>query len=113
MPMIRAVMVTVVRLSVIMPSVVAPIIWPNYFPCLRLLSFLTKIIKELNRIFSGILTQVIVTGSKVFHEEPFPSRKHRQNPETREERKQRKYRYLYQVGPKHSNNFKTSSCHFL
>jgi hypothetical protein len=46
----------------------------------------------------GIITQIVVTGTRIYHEEQFPSRKHpRPKPETREERKQRKYRYLYQV----------------
>ncbi len=52
----------------------------------------------------GIITQIVVTGPRIYHEEQFPSRKHpRPKPETREERKQRKYRYLYQVNKQKRN----------
>lgn len=57
----------------------------------------------------GICTQCIVTGQGIYHEEQFSSRaataKQQRNrkPETREERKQRKYRYLYQVRTCHGD----------
>ena len=42
--------------------------------------------------------QVWLTKDGIYHEEQFPPIKRRRNKhETREERKQRKYRYLYQV----------------
>ena len=48
--------------------------------------------------FSGIITQIMVAGKGIYHEEQFPRVKRpRSKPESREERKQRKYRYLYQV----------------
>ena len=52
-----------------------------------------------NIFFSGIMLQVWLTKDGMYHEEQFPSLKHRANQkrESREERKQRKYRYLYQV----------------
>eukprot|EP00096_Caligus_rogercresseyi_P009789 TRINITY_DN3396_c0_g1_i1.p1 TRINITY_DN3396_c0_g1~~TRINITY_DN3396_c0_g1_i1.p1 ORF type:complete len:299 (-),score=56.89 TRINITY_DN3396_c0_g1_i1:361-1257(-) len=50
----------------------------------------------------GVFTQVLVTGNGTYHERPF-KRKSRGNPETREERKQRKYRYLYQVRTCHGD----------
>ena len=47
---------------------------------------------------TGLITQIIVTGKGIYHEEQFPRVKRpRSKPESREERKQRKYRYLYQV----------------
>ena len=47
---------------------------------------------------AGIILQVWLTKDGVYHEEQFPPIKRRRNKhETREERKQRKYRYLYQV----------------
>ena len=45
----------------------------------------------------GISIQIWLTRSGIYHEEQFPPLKHRHKPESREERKQRKYRYLYQV----------------
>ena len=49
-------------------------------------------------IISGIIIQILVAGKGIYHEEQFPRVKRpRAKPETREERKQRKYRYLYQV----------------
>ena len=40
----------------------------------------------------------MVAGKGIYHEEQFPRVKRpRSKPESREERKQRKYRYLYQV----------------
>ncbi|CAB4056492.1 unnamed protein product [Lepeophtheirus salmonis] len=50
----------------------------------------------------GFITQILVTGKGTYHERPF-ERKSRSNPETREERKQRKYRYLYQVRTCHGD----------
>ena len=44
-----------------------------------------------------MILQVWLTRGGTYHEEQFPPLKNRQKPETREERKQRKYRYLYQV----------------
>ena len=47
---------------------------------------------------AGIILQVWLTKDGIYHEEQFPPIKRRRNKhETREERKQRKYRYLYQV----------------
>ena len=47
----------------------------------------------------GIVLQVWLTKDGIYHEEQFPPIKRRRanKNETREERKQRKYRYLYQV----------------
>ena len=50
-----------------------------------------------------MLTQVLVTGKGTYHEKQFPplnagqQRRHQSKAETREERRQKKYRYLYQV----------------
>ena len=46
---------------------------------------------------SGICLQAWLTKDGIYHEEQFPPVKRRPKHETREERKQRKYRYLYQV----------------
>lgn len=48
------------------------------------------------------MIQIWLTKDGMYHEEQFPSLKHRaaQKRESREERKQRKYRYLYQVSIK-------------
>ena len=55
---------------------------------------------------SGIITQIMVAGKGVYHEEQFPRVKRpRSKPESREERKQRKYRYLYQVSLFHIHPF--------
>jgi len=52
----------------------------------------------------GTTLQIWLTGSGIYHEEQFPPLKHtRHKPETREERKQRKYRYLYQVRTCHGD----------
>lgn len=51
----------------------------------------------------GIITQSLVTGKGIYHEQQFPPRKQRGKTETREERKQRKYRYLYQVRTCHGD----------
>jgi len=52
----------------------------------------------------GITIQILVAGKGIYHEEQFPRVKRpRANPETREERKQRKYRYLYQVRTCHGD----------
>ena len=47
-----------------------------------------------------MLTQILVTGKGTYHEKQFPpisSRNRRPKPESREERRVKKYRYLYQV----------------
>lgn len=54
-------------------------------------------------LFLGIITQILVTGQGIYHEEQFPQRKHRLKNETREERKQRKYKYLYQIRTCHGD----------
>jgi len=52
----------------------------------------------------GIIIQILVAGKGIYHEEQFPRVKRpRAKPETREERKQRKYRYLYQVRTCHGD----------
>jgi len=52
----------------------------------------------------GIILQVWLTKDGIYHEEQFPPIKRRRNKhETREERKQRKYRYLYQVRTCHGD----------
>jgi len=52
----------------------------------------------------GIITQIMVAGKGIYHEEQFPRVKRpRSKPESREERKQRKYRYLYQVRTCHGD----------
>lgn len=51
----------------------------------------------------GISIQIWLTRSGIYHEEQFPPLKHRHKPESREERKQRKYRYLYQVRTCHGD----------
>jgi len=53
----------------------------------------------------GITIQILVAGKGIYHEEQFPrvKRPRTANPETREERKQRKYRYLYQVRTCHGD----------
>jgi len=56
----------------------------------------------------GLITQCVVTGKGIYHEKQFSSRgttaaKRNRKPETREERKQRKYRYLYQVRTCHGD----------
>lgn len=51
----------------------------------------------------GIIIQVWLTRKGTYHEEQFPPLKNRHKPETREERKQRKYRYLYQVRTCHGD----------
>jgi len=53
---------------------------------------------------AGIILQVWLTKDGIYHEEQFPPIKRRRNKhETREERKQRKYRYLYQVRTCHGD----------
>ena len=61
------------------------------------------------KCLTGICSQCVVSGNGIYHEEQFSSRRaatnggvnakrgNRSKPESREERKQRKYRYLYQV----------------
>lgn len=53
----------------------------------------------------GVLTQSLVTGKGTYHEQQFPPRRRSKSrkPETREERKQQKYRYLYQVRTCHGD----------
>jgi len=63
----------------------------------------------------GICSQCVVSGNGIYHEEQFSSRRaatngggnskrgNRSKPESREERKQRKYRYLYQVRTCHGD----------
>lgn len=53
----------------------------------------------------GIIIQILVAGKGVYHEEQFPRVKRPRSgkPESREERKQRKYRYLYQVRTCHGD----------
>ena len=48
--------------------------------------------------FSGIFIQIWLTYGGTYHEEQFPPLRRQKKHESREERKQRKYRYLYQVG---------------
>ncbi|TRY78762.1 hypothetical protein TCAL_09462 [Tigriopus californicus] len=52
----------------------------------------------------GIIIQSLVTGRGTYHEKQFPPpNQRRPKAETREERKQRKYRYLYQVRTCHGD----------
>lgn len=56
----------------------------------------------------GLASQCVVTGKGIYHEQQFARQrmqnaKNRRKPETREERKQRKYRYLYQVRTCHGD----------
>jgi len=51
----------------------------------------------------GICLQAWLTKDGIYHEEQFPPVKRRPKHETREERKQRKYRYLYQVRTCHGD----------
>jgi len=57
----------------------------------------------------GLVTQCVVTGNGIYHEQQFSTRRvnakqrSRKPTETREERKQRKYRYLYQVRTCHGD----------
>ena len=46
-----------------------------------------------------MLTQILVTGKGTYHEKQFPplNSRRRPKPESREERRVKKYRYLYQV----------------
>ena len=47
-----------------------------------------------------MVTQILVTGKGTYHEKQFPPlnhNRHRPKPESREERRVKKYRYLYQV----------------
>ena len=50
-------------------------------------------------VISGMLTQILVTGKGTYHEKQFPplNSRRRPKPESREERRVKKYRYLYQV----------------
>ena len=58
----------------------------------------TKIFDDFFFIFViGICLQAWLTKDGIYHEEQFPPVKRRPKHESREERKQRKYRYLYQV----------------
>jgi len=57
-------------------------------------------------VIIGLTSQCVVTGKGIYHEQQFSSRANKQRsrkPETREERKQRKYRYLYQVRTCHGD----------
>ena len=48
---------------------------------------------------AGMLTQILVTGKGTYHEAQFPplNNRRRPKPESREDRRVKKYRYLYQV----------------
>eukprot|EP00095_Tigriopus_kingsejongensis_P000679 maker-scaffold340_size202118-snap-gene-1.23 protein:Tk00679 transcript:maker-scaffold340_size202118-snap-gene-1.23-mRNA-1 annotation:"transmembrane protein 198" len=55
-------------------------------------------------IFIGIIIQCLVTGRGTYHEKQFPTPSQRRpKAESREERRQRKYRYLYQVRTCHGD----------
>merc|ERR1711981_1125642 len=69
-----------------------------------LLVFVGDNIRLAPLLIIGIITQIMVAGNGIYHEEQFPRVKRpRSKPETREERKQRKYRYLYQVRTCHGD----------
>ena len=72
--------------------------------------------------FSGIFIQIWLTYGGTYHEEQFPPLRRQKKHESREERKQRKYRYLYQVdifkllvanvvSTLKSSNFQKNICH--
>jgi len=53
----------------------------------------------------GMLTQILVTGKGTYHEAQFPplNNRRRPKPESREDRRVKKYRYLYQVRTCHGD----------
>ena len=75
-------------------------VWPASF-FLGTKTFFENSARQCKRVFDilGLIVQCCCTGKGTFHERQFPSYQQQRRPksETREERRQRKYRYLYQV----------------